>query len=96
MEPEPDRIDLSPLDPGDWERKSAALTARARERRLRRAIVMRRLPALALSAGAALVLWLLAPSPESAPAPPAAWSSTDLLDWALHTSNPTEALRYAQ
>jgi hypothetical protein len=94
MEPEPDRIDLSPLDPGDWQRKAAALAARAHEHRLRRAVVVRRLPAVALSAAASLVLWFFAPSPERAP--PTAWSSTEMLDWAIHTTDPTEALRYAQ
>jgi len=106
MEPEPDRIDLSPLDPGDWARKSTALAARALEqRRFRRAVVVRGMTALALSAAAALALWLSAPppspSPESAaesaqPAATSSSSSVDLLDWAIHDTDPTEVLRYAQ
>ena len=98
MEPEPDRIDLSPLDPGDWARKSTALAARALEqRRFRRAVVVRGMTALAL--------WLSAPppspSPESAaesaqPAATSSSSSVDLLDWAIHDTDPTEVLRYAQ
>jgi len=100
MEAEPDRIDLSPLDPGSWQRKSAALAARALElRRLHRAVVVRGMTALALSAAAALALWLSAPSPEPAREDtpiPAASSSTQLLDWAIHDTDPTEVLRYAQ
>lgn len=100
MEREPDRIDLSALDPGDWQRKSAALAARALElRRLRRAVVVRGMTALALSAAAAFALWFAAPSREpqltSEPASTAV-SPTSILDWAIHDTDPTEVLRYAQ
>ena len=58
---------------------------------------MRRLPALALSAAAALALWFAAPKPQAQVAQPtASSSSTDLLNWAVTTTDPTEALRYAQ
>ncbi len=87
MEPESSRIDLSPLDPGNWQRKSAALAARARQmRRVRRTVVVRGMTALAL--------WFSAPSPEPQHAQPAASSSPDLFDWAIQ--DPTEVLRYAQ
>lgn len=90
---EPDRIDLSPLDRGDWQRKSAALASRAIAlRKLRRTVVVRGSIALGLSMAAALLLWLLAPKHE-APPPQAAPS---MLDWAMHDTDPTEVLRYAQ
>jgi hypothetical protein len=86
---EPERINLSALDPGGWERKAAALAARALERRqLRRAVMVRGMVALALSAAAAVALWLSAPKP----APQAGPSAFDL----LHTSDAMEVLRYAQ
>ncbi len=95
MEPESSRIDLSPLDPGNWQRKSAALAARALEmRRVRRTVVVRGMTALAVSAAAALALWFSAPSPEPQHAQPAASPSPDLFDWAIQ--DPTEVLRYAQ
>jgi hypothetical protein len=98
MEVEPDRIDLSPLDPGDWKQKSAALAARALEqRRFRRAVVVRGMTALALSAAAALALWFAAPAPEQQQQQPTTTSSSlDMLGWAIHSSDPKEALRYAQ
>jgi hypothetical protein len=86
---EPDRINLSSLDPGGWEGKAKALAARALElRRLRRAVMVRGIVALALSAAAAVALWLSAPKP----APQSAPSAFDL----LHTSDAMEVLRYAQ
>lgn len=90
---EPERIDLSPLDRGDWQRKSAALATRALElRRLRRTVVVRGSIALGLSMAAALLLWLFAPKPA---APPPS-SAPSILDWATHDTDPTEVLRYAQ
>lgn len=90
---EPERIDLSPLDRGDWQRKSAALASRALElRRLRRTVVVRGSIALGLSMAAALLLWLLAPKSAAAPTP----AAPSLLDWATHDTDPTEVLRYAQ
>ena len=89
---ERDRIDFSPLDRGDWARKSAALASRALElRRLRRTVVVRGSIALGLSMAAALLLWLLAPK-HAAPPP----SAPSLLDWTTHDTDPTEVLRYAQ
>ena len=86
---EPERVDLSPLDPGGWERKGKALAARALEqRRLRRAVMVRGMAALAISAAAAIALWLSAPKPVPQSAP----SAFDL----LHTSDAMEVLRYAQ
>ncbi|MBV8757474.1 MAG: hypothetical protein JO257_09375 [Deltaproteobacteria bacterium] len=85
---------MSSLDRGDWQRKSAALAARALElRRLRRTVVVRGSIALGLSMAAALVLWLFAPKPQAPPPTPHAPS---LLDWATHDTDPTEVLRYAQ
>jgi hypothetical protein len=91
---EPERIDMRPLDPGDWQRKAQTLAARALElRRLRRTVLVRGSIAVAVSMAAAIVLWLSAPKP----APAAVQSSTpSLLDWALHDTDPTEVLRYAQ
>jgi hypothetical protein len=90
-----DRLDLSPLDPGNWAKKSAALAARALEqRRFRRAVVVRGMTALALSAAAAVALWFAAPSPAPQAAQPSA-SPSDLLNWTMAT-DPTEVLRYAQ
>lgn len=86
---EPERIDLAALDPGGWERKATALAARALElRRLRRTIAVRGVVALAVSAAAAIALWLTAPRP----APRAASSPFDL----LRATDSTEVLRYAQ
>lgn len=98
MTSDEDRINLSPLDPGNWQQKSAALAARALEmRRFRRAVVVRGMTALALSAAAALALWFAAPKPQTQVAQPTAAShSTDLLNWAVTNADPTEALRYAQ
>ena len=93
MEPEPQRIDMAPLDPGGWQAKSAALAARALvQHRLRRTVVVRGSIALALSMAAAVALWLSAPRPR--PAAPA--NAPSLLDWAVHDTDPTEVLRYAQ
>ena len=90
---EPEAVNLSPLDPGGWQAKSAALAARALvQRRLRRTVVVRGSIALALSMAAAVALWLSAPRP----APRAPASAPSLLDWATHDTDPTEVLRYAQ
>ena len=92
---EPERIDFSPLDRGDWQRKSAALATRALAlRRLRHTVVVRGSIALGLSMAAALLLWLFAPKP-AAPPPPSS-SAPSILDWAMHDTDPTEVLRYAQ
>ena len=76
MEPEPERIDLSALDPSrdaaGWERRIASVVERAR---VRRRIVRRGALAVSLAAAAAITLWLLAP-------PRASVQPRDLLDWA--------------
>ena len=92
MEPEPDRVDLSVLDPtrhtARWNGAVANVAARAFElRRLRRAVVRRGVTALALAAAAALVLCFAVPKREAyvhAPQP-----QIDVLDWATRgvTSN---------
>ncbi len=91
MEPEPDRIDLAPLDPSAdaarWERSIASVAARGREeRRLRRAIVRRGGFAVVLAAAAGLVVWLSAPRHDAAP------PRADILDWAVRDVQPSEVL----
>jgi hypothetical protein len=93
MEPEPDRIDLSVLDPGrDTARFDGAverIAQRAIElRRLRRAVVRRGAVAFALAMAAGLVLWFSAPHRE----PPAARRAPDLLDWATRDVSPADVL----
>ena len=91
---EPEHVDLSPLDPGGWPAKSRALAARAlAARRLRRTVIVRGSVALALSMAAAVALWLSAPRPSAHVAPR---SEPSILDWAMHDTDPTEVLRYAQ
>ena len=86
MESEPDRIDLSVLDPSRnasrWNAAVGNVAARALElRRLRRAVMRRGMIALVMSAAAALVVWMLAPRREASP--PAVQSQrVDMLDWA--------------
>jgi hypothetical protein len=100
MKSDEQRVDLAPLDPGGWKQKSAALAARALEqRRFRRAVVVRGMTALALSAAAALSLWFAAPAAapqHDASRASSSAASVDMLDWAIHIGDPTEALRYAQ
>ena len=84
MEPEPDRIDLSVLDPSRdaarWNATIGNVAARALEiRRFRRAVLRRGVVALVLSAAAALVLWFAVPRREVHRAPP---PQVDMLDWA--------------
>ena len=66
MEPSPDRVNLSSLDPSrdkvKWETKSARIATRAAELRLlRRKVVRRAAFAVVLSAAAGIALWLSAP-----------------------------------
>ena len=96
MEPEPDPIDLSILDPSRdparWSHAISNVAARAIElRRLRRVVVRRGIAALAVTAAAALLLWLSAPAHD--PAPPARAQSADaMLDWAVRDVAPNEVL----
>src|SRR5512143_552094 len=65
MEPEPDRIDLSSLDPSRdaerWDAVASRVATRAIElRRLRRAVVRRGTVAVVLAAAAGLALWFSA------------------------------------
>lgn len=95
-EPEPDRIDLSPLDPSrdkvKWETKSARIATRAAElRKLRRKVVRRAAFAVVLSAAAGLTLWLSAPKPQRHHA--AHHGQGDMLDWATRDNvDPYELL----
>lgn len=92
MEPEPDRIDLSVLDPhrdrARWEDAVSRVAARALElRQLRRVVVRRGATALVLAAAAALALWFTAPKQHSMPR-----RSSDLLEWATRDVEPGELL----
>ena len=87
MEPEPEKIDLSALDPGGWERKAAAIAARAVEKqRLRRRVVRRGAVAIVLAAAAAIAVWLGAPRREAPRA------QGDLLEWAVRDVEPSDVL----
>jgi len=81
MEPEPERVDLSPLDPSrdkiKWQTSSARIATRAAElRMLRRKVVRRAAIAVALSMAAGITLYFTAPRnhPQR--------QHTDVLDWA--------------
>jgi hypothetical protein len=93
MEPEPDPIDLSSLDPtrdaARFEAMASRIAARAIElRRLRRAVVRRGAIAVAVAMAAALVLWFSAPRRE---APPAS-RGVDILDWATRDVHASDVL----
>lgn len=91
MEPEPEKLDLSALDPAahpGWDRKVAGVAARAIElRRLRRAVVRRGAVAVVLAAAAAVALWLSAPHHEPPPRP-----QRSMLDWAVRDVSASELL----
>jgi len=96
MEPEPDPIDLSVLDPSRnparWNHAISNVAARAIElRRLRRVVVRRGIAALAITAGAAVLLWLSAPAYDLAPRARAE-SADAVLDWAVRDVAPSEVL----
>ena len=77
MQPEPERVDLSPLDVPRFDHAVARVANRARElRALRRIVGRRAVTAAVLVAAAALALWLAPTRPRAAPA------STDILSWA--------------
>jgi hypothetical protein len=92
MEPEPERVNLSPLDPSrdkiKWETKSARIATRAAElRKLRRKVVRRAAIAVVLSAAAGITLWFSAPHRQ----PPQ--QQRDVLDWATRDNvDPYELL----
>jgi hypothetical protein len=102
-EPEPDRVDLSPLDPSrdkiKWQTSSARIATRAAElRKLRRKVVRRAAVAVVVSAAAGITLWLSAPRHRTAPQ---RHHSGDMLDWATRDNvDPYELLdlgvRHAQ
>jgi len=88
MEPEPDRIDLSVLDPGRWDDVAARVAQRGRElRRLRRAVLRRGIVAVVVAAAAALALWFGAPKRE-APRP-----RGDILEWATRDVTADDVLQ---
>jgi hypothetical protein len=93
MEPEPDSIDLSSLDPArDHARFDATVTRIAERaielRRLRRAVMWRGAIAFAVAMAAALLLWFSAPRRES----PAPSRSVDMLDWATRDVHASDVL----
>lgn len=95
MEPEPDRIDLSVLDPSRhaprWDAAVGKVAARALElRRLRRAVMRRGMAALVLSAAAALVLWFVVPRREARPSNQVEPQRVDMLDWATRQGDVLE------
>ena len=101
MEPEPDPIDLTALDPTRdgirFDATVARVAQRALElRKLRRALVRRGVVAFAVAMAAALLLWFSAPRREPDPQP----HSPDLLDWATRDVRPDDVLElgggYAQ
>ena len=93
-EPEPDRVDLSPLDPSrdkvKWQASSTRIATRAAElRKLRRKVVRRAAFAVVLSAAAGITLWLSAPKPRQHHAV----RGGDMLDWATRDNvDPYELL----
>ena len=90
MAPEPEKLDLSALDPArdpHWERTLTRVAERARElRAFRRAVVRRGAVAFVLAAAAAITLWLSAPRREPV------HHGHALLDWAVHDVDPGELL----
>jgi hypothetical protein len=88
MEPEPDRIDLSSLDPSrdarSWDAVASRVATRAIElRRLRRAVVRRGAVAVVLAAAAGLALWLSAPRRDVRT--PTTSRGGDIFDWATRS-----------
>lgn len=94
-EPEPDRVNLSPLDPSrdkaTWESKSARIATRAAElRKLRKKVVRRAAIAVVLSAAAGITLWFSAPHRR---ATTTERHRGDMLDWATRDNvDPYELL----
>jgi hypothetical protein len=102
MESEPDRVELTVLDPSRhasrWNAAIGKVTARALElRRLRRAVMRRGMIALAMSAAAALLVWMLAPRREMHATPVVSEQQVDMLDWVQRQGDVLElGGRYAQ
>jgi hypothetical protein len=93
MEPEPEAIDLTSLDPtrdaARFDATVARIAQRAIElRRLRRAVVRRGAIAVVVAMAAALVLWFSAPR-RAAPPPT---RDVDILDWATRDVNASDVL----
>jgi hypothetical protein len=92
MEPEPERVDLSSLDPSSdaerWQRAVATVATRGQDRRrLRRAIARRGAIAIVLAAAAGIAVWWSAPRPEVV-----SQQAPDILDWAVRDVQPSEVL----
>jgi hypothetical protein len=90
MEPEPEPVDLTALDPSRdearWERAIASVAARGLERRrLRRAVVRRGAVAVVLAAAAGIAVWWAAPKPEPE-------RRGDLLEWGVRDVDASEVL----
>ena len=89
MEPEPERVDLSALDPTraapQWDAAIASVVARGLARRRR--LVRRGVAAVIVAAAAGALLWFSAPRPE---APPPGRAS--MLDWADRDVGPEDVL----
>jgi hypothetical protein len=96
MESEPEKVDLSILDPlrGDprrdgarWDRMSARITARALElRRLRQIVSRRGAVTVVLAAAAVFAFWWTTPKPVLR-------GESDILSWAVRDADPGELLR---
>jgi hypothetical protein len=94
MQPDPDPIDLSSLDPRTdrvrWDAAIARVTAGGLAlRQLRRAVARRGIAAVMLAAAACIALWLAPPRHE--PMPPTV-SSSAVIDWALRAVTPADVL----
>jgi hypothetical protein len=94
MQPDPDPIDLSSLDPRAdrvrWDAAIGRVTAGGLAlRRLRRALVRRGVAAVMLATAACIALWLTVPRREPMPH---TTSSSTVLDWALHDVTPADVL----
>jgi hypothetical protein len=92
MEPEPENVDLSVLDPrrdgARWDRMVENVAARAVEqRRLRLRAVRRGAIAAVMAIAAALAVWFGAPKRD-----PVTHTSGDLLEWAVRDVEPSEVL----
>jgi hypothetical protein len=94
MQPDPDSIDLSSLDPrtdrARWDARVSSVATRGLAlRRLRRAVVRRGLAAVVLATAACIALWLTMPRNEPRSQRP---SSPVVLDWALREVGLAEVL----
>lgn len=89
MEPDPDRVDLTSLDPARsaprWDAAIASVVARGLARRRR--LLRRGLAAMIVAAAAGALLWFSAP-PREAPQP----ARASVLDWAVRDVGPEDVL----